>query len=136
MRLNADDCWDRLAGSSHGVLATVHAGRGVDPVPVVFVVVDRSIVVPVDTVKAKSTTRLQRLANLDADARCAVLVDHYEEDWSRLWWVRAHGTATVGEPTAHHLDVLGGRFPAYRRPGAVAATIVIAVSEIRGWAED
>lgn len=136
MRLNAEQCWERLGAADHGVLATVHADRGVDLVPVVFVVVDRTIVVPVDTVKAKRTTRLQRLANLVEDPRCAVLADHYEEDWSRLWWVRAHGRgAVVVAPSTEHLERLGGRFPAYRTPGSVEATIVVAVHEISGWAE-
>ena len=95
MRLSRGEAWSRLRASDHGVLATVHPERGVDAVPVVFAVDGERILLPVDTVKPKSTTRLQRLANLADDPRCVLLVDHYDEDWSTLWWVRVHGTATV-----------------------------------------
>ena len=85
--------------------------------------------VPVDTVKAKSTTRLQRLANLEADPRCVLLVDHYADDWSQLWWVRVHGTATVVEGRDEALMA----FPQYRHEGAVARTIVLHPDAVSGW---
>ena len=52
---------------------------------VVFVTADRQLVIPIDTVKAKSGERLQRLVNLDVDSRAVLLVDHYDDDWSQLW---------------------------------------------------
>jgi PPOX class probable F420-dependent enzyme len=129
VRLSRDEAWSLLEDTDHGVLATVHAARGVDAVPVVFAVDGQRLVLPVDTVKPKSTTRLQRLANLADDPRCALLVDHYDEDWSRLWWVRVHGTATVVDGRADAL----ARFPPYREPGAVAATIVLVPDVVTGW---
>jgi PPOX class probable F420-dependent enzyme len=129
VRLSRDEVWSRLRACDHGVLATVHAERGVDAVPVVFALDGERVLLPVDTVKAKSTTRLQRLANLASDARCVLLVDHYDEDWSRLWWVRVHGTATVVDGREEALT----RFPAYRRDGAVAATIVLVPDVVTGW---
>lgn len=45
--------------------------------------------------KAKSTVRLARLDDVARDPRITLLVDHYAEDWSRLWWVRVDGTAAV-----------------------------------------
>ncbi len=129
MRLPVDEAWSLLRGARHGVLATVHAERGVDAVPVVFAVDGERIVVPVDTVKAKSTTHLQRVANLADDPRCALLVDHYDEDWSKLWWVRVHGTATVVDGRDPALT----RFPQYREEGAVAATIVLTADAVTGW---
>jgi PPOX class probable F420-dependent enzyme len=129
VRLTPDEAWSLLRASDHGVLATVHPERGVDAVPVVFAVHGDRVLLPVDTVKAKSTTRLQRLVNLAADRRCAVLVDHYDEDWSRLWWVRVHGTATVVDGRDDAL----ARFPPYREPGAVAATIVVVPGVVTGW---
>ena len=130
VRLNAEQCWDRLAGSEHGVLGTVHAVRGVDAVPVVFAADRPTIFVPIDTVKQKRTTELQRLDNLAADDRCVVLVDEYHRDWSRLWWVRAHGTAVVTDVVP---QVLADRFEAYRAAGAVAAVIAITVTDLTGW---
>src|SRR4051812_27109545 len=100
MPLAAAECWELLRSADHGVLATRHVARGVDAVPVGFVVDDDGrIVIPVDTVKPKSTTRLQRLANIATDARVMVLAEHYEQDWTQLWWVRARGRAGEVAPT-------------------------------------
>jgi PPOX class probable F420-dependent enzyme len=129
VRLGRDESWALLGGGGHGVLATVHAERGVDAVPVVFAVDGGRILLPVDTVKAKATTRLQRLVNLEHDPRCVLLVDRYDDDWSRLWWVRVHATATVVE--AGHPALT--RFPRYREEGAVVATIVLDPAAVTGW---
>ena len=129
MRLRRDDAWSLLRSADHGVLATVHAERGVDAVPVVFAVDDERILLPVDTVKPKETTRLQRLENLAHDPRCVLLVDNYDQDWSQLWWVRVHGTATVVDGRDPALT----RFPQYREEGAVAATIVLTAEGVTGW---
>lgn len=91
MRLSADEARALLAAQVHGVLCTLHPERGPDPQPVVYAVTDDGHVgVPIDRVKPKSSTRLQRERNLAADPRGSLLVEHWEtEDWSRLWWVRA-----------------------------------------------
>jgi PPOX class probable F420-dependent enzyme len=134
MRLNEEECWERLATAEHGVLATVHPERGVDAVPVVFAVAGRRLLLPIDTVKAKSTTDLQRLANLAGDPRCVLLVDDYGADWSQLWWVRVHGTAAPapGESPAP----LVAKYPAYAGPGAVEAVVVLTPTELTGWAAE
>ena len=92
MRLSADEARARLATHVHGVLCTLHPDRGPDPQPVVYAVSeDGHVAVPIDRVKPKSSSRLQREDNLEADPRAALLIEHWEtEDWSRLWWVRAH----------------------------------------------
>jgi PPOX class probable F420-dependent enzyme len=134
MQLDTSVCWDRLRGAVHGVLGTVHADRGVDAVPVVFVVERDHFVIPIDTVKEKRGGRLQRLRNLDADTRAVLLVDHYADDWSQLWWVRVHGRAHEHPPTPAQLEQLAGAFPVYAAPGSVASVIVLAPDEISGWA--
>jgi PPOX class probable F420-dependent enzyme len=134
VRLDEATCWERLRSSTHGVLGTVHGRRGVDVVPVVFVVHQGTIVVPIDTVKAKSGRRLQRLVNLEGDPRCTVLVDRYAEDWSELWWVRAHGRAVESGPTDAVRAALGGTFPAYRAAGSVASVVIVTVDDVTGWA--
>lgn len=131
MRLNAEECWERLGDRGHGVLASVHPERGVDAVPVVFVVDDhRRLLVPVDTVKAKSTTRLQRLVNLERDPRCVLLVDEYHDDWSKLWWVRVHATAVATDQAPSELE----RFEQYRAPGSVVGALRLTPTAITGWA--
>ena len=132
--LEPTECWVRVEAARHGVLGTVHPGRGVDAVPVVYAVVDGRIVVPVDTVKPKRHLRLGRLANLAQDPRCVLLVEGYADDWSQLWWVRIHATASPPAPPSPWLDALAARYPQYRSPGAVAAAVVLQPTEVTGWA--
>lgn len=113
MRLNADEARTRLAGQVHGVLCTLHPERGPDPQPVVFAVSDDGHVgVPIDRVKPKSSSRLQREDNLAADPRGSLLVEHWEtQDWSRLWWVRAQ-LEHVADPPAALTEQLADRLAA------------------------
>jgi PPOX class probable F420-dependent enzyme len=129
VRLNAIDAWILLRTSVHGVLATVHPERGVDAVPVVFAVDGERVMVPIDTVKQKSSMQLQRLLNLAQDPRCVLLVDYYDDDWSRLWWVRVHATATLLEGRHESLT----RFEQYRGDGTVDSTIVLEPTNVTGW---
>jgi PPOX class probable F420-dependent enzyme len=118
----------------HGSLGTVHDDRGVDLVPVVFVVHDERVVIPIDTVKPKAGPQLQRLRNLLVDARAALLVDHYDEDWATLWWVRVHGRAQEHPPTDAQLAALARAFRPYRDPATIPAVIVLEPREVTGWA--
>jgi PPOX class probable F420-dependent enzyme len=91
MKLAEDDALARLMAHDHGILCTVHAGRGVDAVPVAYALDDDGYVgVPVDEVKPKASSRLQRERNLEGDPRATLLIEHWDPvDWTRLWWVRA-----------------------------------------------
>jgi PPOX class probable F420-dependent enzyme len=101
VRMGTDDAYRRLVAADHGVLATLHHRRAVDLVPVCYVVHERQLVVPIDTVKAKSTMTLQRRTNLESDPRATLLVEAWDrEDWTKLWWVRAElEWAGVGRQT-------------------------------------
>ena len=91
MRMTTDDCRRRLRASDHGVLCTSNPQRRIDAVPVCFAVVSELIATPVDRVKPKRTTELARLRNLERDATATLLCERWDpDDWSRLWWVRAH----------------------------------------------
>ncbi|HEX3538849.1 MAG TPA: pyridoxamine 5'-phosphate oxidase family protein [Acidimicrobiales bacterium] len=134
MTLDEPDCWSRLAGAGHGVLATVHPTRGVDAVPVVFVLAGGAILIPVDRVKPKRPGRLQRLRNIDSDDRCVLLVEHYADDWSQLWWVRVHARAAVSQATVAVAARFGESFAAYRAPAAIAEVISLHPTAVAGWA--
>ena len=67
MRLTPEEARARLVAHDHGVLSTLHETRGVDSVPAVYAVVDEYLAIPVDRVKPKASTRLQRARNLEAD---------------------------------------------------------------------
>ena len=133
MTLDTEECWVRLRESTHGTLATIHPQRGVDAVPVVFAVARSLVVVPIDTVKPKRHLRLARLENLRRDGRCVLLIDHYADDWLDLWWVRVHAIGEVASSPAEWIDALAARFPAYRRPGAVAGVLLLRPTAVTGW---
>ena len=138
MRLSDSEARARLAAHDHGVLCTVHAERGVDAVPVVYVVDEEGYVgVPVDRVKPKSSPRLQRERNLEADPRAALLVEHWDRgDWSRLWWVRAELRWLNDAADARTADLaarLARAFPQYRDQ-PFTRVLVLRVVGVTGWA--
>jgi PPOX class probable F420-dependent enzyme len=133
MLLQVADCWARLSQAQHGVLATVHQGRGVDAVPVVFALYGFQIVLPIDTLKGKRHTRLTRLDNIRRDPRCVLLVDEYREDWSQLWWVRVHARAEEAPVTDELVACLATRYQAYGQPGALASAMLLVPELVTGW---
>jgi hypothetical protein len=137
MRLAEDEARARLVGHDHGVLCTVHAERGVDAVPVAYVVdADGYVGVPIDVVKPKASLRLQRERNLAADPRATLLIEHWDrDDWSLLWWVRAE-LRWDGDTDAARAAALGealaGRFTQYvDQP--FARVLAFRVVGITGW---
>jgi PPOX class probable F420-dependent enzyme len=138
VNLAEEEARARLAAHDHGVLCTVHAVRGVDAVPVVFAVDEDGFVgVPVDQVKPKASTRLQRERNLEADPRATLLVEHWDrEDWSSLWWVRAE-LRWVPDPPAYRVGdlaaLLAARYPQYRDQ-PFARVLLLRIVGVSGWA--
>ncbi len=113
-------------------LATTGAD-GPHIVPITFAVVGETIYHAVDH-KPKRTTALKRIANLRHEPRCAVLADHYEEDWSRLWWVRADGVGAVLAPGhAEAIQALCAKYPQYADHPPEGPVIAIAVSRWSDW---
>ena len=133
MRLPPDAARARFAGERVARLATVSAAGVPHLVPVTFAVLGDRIVFAVDH-KPKSTTRLRRLGNIAAQPSVCLLVDVYDEDWTRLWWARADGTAAVLDTDEEALDALAARYPTYgeRRPGG--PVVSIDVTAWSGWA--
>ena len=116
MKLPEPEALTRLAAADHGVLSTIHQSRGIDSVPVVFVVEGDRIGIPIDTVKPKSSTRLSRDSNTTDDSRATLLVQRWDAgDWSNLWWVRVHLERELEPGTIAPLSkALAARYPQYR----------------------
>src|SRR4051795_978279 len=103
--MEATEARTRFAAAHVARLATAGTDGRPHLVPVVFALDGDTLYTAVDDVKPKATTRLRRLANIAANPAVALLADHYEDDWSALWWVRADGTGRLLRPGARQ----GGR---------------------------
>lgn len=132
---------ERFAGARVARLATVSTAGHPHLVPVVFAVDlalgEGTIYVAVDR-KPKTTTALRRLENIAANPNVCLLADHYDEDWSALWWARADGTAVVIDAghadAAHALRLLGARYSVYSLEPPPGPLIVVTVRRWSGWA--
>ncbi|MBT8213531.1 MAG: pyridoxamine 5'-phosphate oxidase family protein [Acidimicrobiia bacterium] len=124
----------RLERAEFGVLGTRDADHGVHLVPVVFVCDGDRLIVPIDTVKPKSTTRLRRLENLEVEPRASLLVDERHDDWSRLWWVRVDLTFLgSAQPTPAEVTLLAEKYPQYSDAKAVPLMLAFETSQATGW---
>jgi PPOX class probable F420-dependent enzyme len=86
--------------------------------------------------KPKRSRTLRRIENARLDSSVAVLVDHYEEDWERLWWIRLRGRARVldgGEEATHALELLRVKYEQYTDAPPGTPVLAIDVDEWRGW---
>lgn len=114
------------------VLATVGPGGSPHLVPVVFAVHGGIVYTAVDA-KRKSTQRLRRLANIEANPQVSLLVQHYSDDWDELWWVRADGLAAVhqsGDAMAVGYGLLREKYGQYDR---IALDGPVVTVELRRW---
>ena len=126
---------ERLAGATVAHLATADDGARPHIVPITFALDGDTLYFAVDA-KPKRTTNLKRLKNIAANPAVAVLVDHYEGDWSKLWWVRADGTARVVKDHAeaeHALDLLTERYPQYRGARPAGPVVAVSIKRMSGW---
>jgi PPOX class probable F420-dependent enzyme len=128
---------DRFAAARVARLATADAAGRPHLVPVTFAVAGDTVYSAVDA-KPKTTTALRRLANVAANPRVALLVDHYDdEDWGRLWWVRADGAGRVldaGAPAARRaIDLLVARYAAYRATRPAGPVLAVDVDRWSSW---
>jgi PPOX class probable F420-dependent enzyme len=87
---------DLIRNARIGHLATASSNLQPYLTPVVFVIEQKSIFIPLDD-KPKTTTikQLKRVKNITENPRISFLVDHYEEDWKKLWFVMLIGHATL-----------------------------------------
>jgi PPOX class probable F420-dependent enzyme len=131
--VNPREARQRFAAARVARLATAAADGTPHLVPIVFALLDETVYSVVDE-KPKRTTDLRRLQNVRATGRASMLVDHYEDNWQRLWWVRADGSARIlrpAEPEARGaIEALVERYPQQRPAGAVLA---VDVERWTGW---
>jgi PPOX class probable F420-dependent enzyme len=117
-------------------LGTVDDAGGVRLVPVCFAAVDGWLVSAVDH-KPKRTGQLRRLDDMARTGSATLLIDHYDDDWTQLWWVRVSGRAVVHEPGAPAstaaLDALAAKYRQYREHRPAGSVYRVALDDVRWW---
>jgi PPOX class probable F420-dependent enzyme len=125
----------RVAAARVARLATVDAAGLPHLVPVCFVLTGEVVYTAVDE-KPKRSRRLRRLANVEATGRACLLVDEYDEDWTKLWWVRLDYRARVlaeGSEAGAARAALAAKYPQYAAHPPGGPVIALDVVRWTGW---
>jgi PPOX class probable F420-dependent enzyme len=125
----------RLTAARVARLATIDPDGRPHLVPIVFVV-DRDTLYSAVDHKPKRSQTLRRIENARARPDVTLLVDHYEEDWQRLWWLRVRGQARVldeGEERERALSLLVDKYEQYRAQRPEGPVLAVDVTEVRQW---
>lgn len=110
-------------------------------VPVVFAVStvgpdNHDLVYTAVDAKPKTTQRLRRLANIRANPRVSLLVDHYADDWTQLWWIRVDGIAAIhsdGPQLDTGYALLRAKYPQYQAVSLDGPVIAVTVHRWSSW---
>jgi PPOX class probable F420-dependent enzyme len=125
----------RIEGASVARLATVGPDGRPHIVPITFAPTEDALYFAVDQ-KPKKSADLQRLRNIEANPAVSVLFDHYEDDWSRLWWVRIDGSARIvrdGDELETAISLLSRRYAQYRSVRPPGPAVAIHIERMMGW---
>jgi PPOX class probable F420-dependent enzyme len=125
----------RLTGARVARLATTDPDGRSHLVPIVFALEGDTLYSAVDR-KPKRSRRLRRIENARSRPDVTILVDHYEEDWGRLWWIRLRGRARVldeGDELHHALALLEAKYPQYRSEPPLGPVLAVDVTDTRLW---
>jgi PPOX class probable F420-dependent enzyme len=126
---------ERLTAARVARLATTDPDGRPHLVPIVFALEGDTLYSAVDR-KPKRSTRLRRIENARERPDVTILVDHYEDDWGRLWWIRLRGRARVldeGEERERALALLQEKYPQYRAEPPDGPVLAVDVTEVRDW---
>jgi PPOX class probable F420-dependent enzyme len=124
----------RITGARVGHLATSDGARP-SVVPVCFVLIGDTIYQAIDAKpKSVSAGQLRRVKNIRANPVAAMLIDHYVEDWRRLWWVLLRGRARVvanGAEQGRAIKALRRKYPQYQTTTPLAADALVIALDVR-----
>jgi PPOX class probable F420-dependent enzyme len=125
----------RVLSAQVARLATLAPDGSPHVVPVVFVIHGETLYTAVDG-KPKRSRTLRRIENARERPAVSVLVDHYDDDWGALWWVRLDGRARVldsGDEAEEALALLIGKYAQYRREPPGAPVLALDIRSWSGW---
>jgi PPOX class probable F420-dependent enzyme len=131
-----DDLRSRVTAAPVARLATVNPDGRPHLVPIAFALLGDTLYSAVDA-KPKRSRVLRRIENARERPGVTVLVDHYEDDWTRLWWVRLRGRARVldsGDEASRALKALTAKYEQYRESPPGLPVLAVDVEDWRAWA--
>lgn len=135
MRLDESSALARFGEARVARLATITESGQAHLVPITFSIDERCVYTMVDH-KPKRSNSLKRLANISAHPAVSILVDHYDDEWTRLWWVRLDGSAAV-ESSGQEWDaarrLLADKYPQYRNQPPEGPAIAISIENVVWW---
>lgn len=135
MNIGPAEARQRVADARVAHLATADAHGQPHIVPVTFAVDGDCVYIAIDS-KPKRSTDLKRLRNIAENPAVALLADEYDDDWSRLWWARADGSAralTADADTRRPIELLQARYPQYVDDVPQGPVIEVLVNRWSGW---
>ena len=140
MEIPADTARRWIEQAQVARLATIGPDGAPVQVPTVFVRRGDEIWSPIDG-KPKAGGELARVRNIRAEPRVHLLVDGYDPDWRRLWWIQIAGRASIESASstrsAPALAALRAKYPQYRvTPLSDSSDTLIAIRilRVRTWA--
>jgi PPOX class probable F420-dependent enzyme len=133
--VDSNEIWRRAAEQKVARMATTGRDQKPHIVPITFAIEDQVLYFAVDG-KPKRTIDLKRLRNIAANPAVSILVDHYEDEWDRLWWVRLDGRARIltdHDEIDRALNLLAARYPQYRTSRPDGPVVAVAIGHASGW---
>ncbi len=106
--------------------------------PVCFCVIDDSAYFSIDEKPKRASARpLKRLRNVETNSQAALVVDHYEEDWTRLGWVMLQGHADILRSGDEHTRAQTALIERYPQLGAMQIAdkpvVAIRIRHVSSW---
>ena len=123
-------------------LATASSDGDPHVVAVTFVLIEDDIFFAIDE-KPKTTTRLRRVTNIEQNPRATLLVDVYDDDWSKLGWAMLRGQAAIiapgdqsAPPRDEILAELRAKYPEYHEHNLAGRPLIrLSVERVTSWGE-
>jgi PPOX class probable F420-dependent enzyme len=141
-----------VAGARQAILATMDPERRPRLVPICHVLAEQDdrlgrprLYSPIDEKpKASADPRaLARVRDLLILPEAVVLVDRWDEDWSRLGWIRLYGRGELLEPQPHEreehaaaVEALRAKYPQYADHRLENRPIIrVTIDAVRSWGD-
>lgn len=127
-----------LLRARRGFLATCGGDDGPHILPVCFTWAGDTIWTAIDG-KPKRGSELQRMKDITANSKVSFAVDRWDEDWSRLAWLQARGTAKIlgkGSESEKAMEALLSKYSQYEETPLEGPVIKIDIDKWVGWSAE